>query len=201
MNKSRFLGTLFCCYLIFSSTTTLANTIIQVPISGTIGSTEELTDASFDLFYEEPETSLPLVKLFHVDSLGSNVGNAFTLDSGPEFDQAVLLMTNGILDVVAYELTEIPLGGGLGVAQVESDIFSSASLNGIDLAGYNITSMALTVDSFTLIPASSGDPFIRIFTDLTWTISGSVVPVPPALYLFGSGLLGLVGMARRKKTA
>ena len=28
-----------------------------------------------------------------------------------------------------------------------------------------------------------------------------VVPVPPALWLFGSGLLGLVGMARRKKAA
>ena len=26
------------------------------------------------------------------------------------------------------------------------------------------------------------------------------VPIPPALWLFGSGLLGLVGMARRKKT-
>ena len=28
-----------------------------------------------------------------------------------------------------------------------------------------------------------------------WT----VVPIPPALYLFGSGLLGLVGVARRKR--
>lgn len=27
----------------------------------------------------------------------------------------------------------------------------------------------------------------------------TVIPVPPALYLFGSGLLGLVGIARRKK--
>jgi len=27
------------------------------------------------------------------------------------------------------------------------------------------------------------------------------VPIPPALWLFGSGLLGLVGMARRKKAA
>lgn len=30
--------------------------------------------------------------------------------------------------------------------------------------------------------------------------SFAVVPIPPALWLFGSGLFGLVGMARRKKT-
>jgi hypothetical protein len=29
----------------------------------------------------------------------------------------------------------------------------------------------------------------------------TVIPVPPALWLFGSGLLGLVGIARRKKAA
>ena len=26
----------------------------------------------------------------------------------------------------------------------------------------------------------------------------TVVPIPPALYLFGSGLLGLIGVARKK---
>jgi hypothetical protein len=31
------------------------------------------------------------------------------------------------------------------------------------------------------------------------TISATVVPVPPAVWLFGSGLLGLVGIARRRK--
>jgi len=30
---------------------------------------------------------------------------------------------------------------------------------------------------------------------------GAVIPVPAAVWLFGSGLLGLVGIARRKKTA
>jgi len=29
----------------------------------------------------------------------------------------------------------------------------------------------------------------------------SVVPIPPALYLFGAGLLGLIGIARRNKAA
>ena len=39
--------------------------------------------------------------------------------------------------------------------------------------------------------------------DLLPTPPGSppAIPVPPALWLFGSGLLGLVGMARRKKAA
>ena len=31
------------------------------------------------------------------------------------------------------------------------------------------------------------------------TINASAVPVPAAVWLFGSGLLGLVGVARRKK--
>ena len=36
-----------------------------------------------------------------------------------------------------------------------------------------------------------------------WRLEGTmtVVPVPAAVWLFGSGLLGLVGVARRKKTA
>lgn len=33
------------------------------------------------------------------------------------------------------------------------------------------------------------------------TINVSEIPIPAAVWLFGSGLLGLIGMARRKKTA
>ena len=32
-----------------------------------------------------------------------------------------------------------------------------------------------------------------------WTYTATVVPIPAAAWLFGSGLLGLVGIARRKK--
>ena len=34
--------------------------------------------------------------------------------------------------------------------------------------------------------------------EAAFRVNGSVVPVPPAVWLFGSGLLGLIGVARRK---
>jgi hypothetical protein len=38
--------------------------------------------------------------------------------------------------------------------------------------------------------------------DYSWAVhAGNVVPVPAAVWLFGSGLLGLVGISRRKKAA
>ena len=37
------------------------------------------------------------------------------------------------------------------------------------------------------------------YQDVTYAVAAKVVPVPAAVWLFGSGLLGLVGMARRKK--
>lgn len=49
--------------------------------------------------------------------------------------------------------------------------------------------------------------YSRTINDYAWAVhsgnvgSASVVPVPAAVWLFGSGLLGLVGMARRKKAA
>jgi len=45
----------------------------------------------------------------------------------------------------------------------------------------------------------------QVLTDFTassdGTITGSLVPVPAAVWLFGSGLIGLVGIARRKTAA
>lgn len=53
----------------------------------------------------------------------------------------------------------------------------------------------------------NGDGFSKLYADSSWASRGTDfdfqltgVPVPAAVWLFGSGLLGLVGMARRKKT-
>ncbi len=36
--------------------------------------------------------------------------------------------------------------------------------------------------------------------DHAFSLSGTVVPIPAAIWLFGSGLIGLIGIARRKKS-
>jgi len=62
-------------------------------------------------------------------------------------------------------------------------------------------------DDVSGIPVEGGD--LSEYTALgawvvatsTFTPLPSAVPIPPALWLFGSGLIGLIGMARRKKVA
>jgi len=41
---------------------------------------------------------------------------------------------------------------------------------------------------------------LTVFNNAWAVRDGDVVPVPPALWLFGSGLLGMAGMARRRKS-
>jgi hypothetical protein len=58
---------------------------------------------------------------------------------------------------------------------------------------------------------SEGDLVVRGDDSLSWivfgtpdtalSLTGIVVPLPPAVWLFGSGLLGLIGIARRRKSA
>jgi hypothetical protein len=55
------------------------------------------------------------------------------------------------------------------------------------------------------VPMPTGGPFegfnANFNANLTGTPKPSEIPVPAAVWLFGSGLLGLVGIARRKKKA
>ncbi len=60
-------------------------------------------------------------------------------------------------------------------------------------------------DGIMGIPMAAGGPFAgfnaNFNANMTPTPDPSAVPVPAAVWLFGSGLLGLVGIARRKKKA
>jgi hypothetical protein len=70
-----------------------------------------------------------------------------------------------------------------------------------DLETFRTVTVSFKADSAN--PAIGQPLEIRLFSDAAQVIFDNVnletVPVPPAALLFGSGLLGLVGIARRKK--
>jgi len=91
--------------------------------------------------------------------------------------------------------------------------FSVASLNGEPLANFDIAT--LTFDAVMIGGPITTGVEVSLFdvwadfdslTDMTPTgvgneITINAVPVPAAVWLFGSGLLGLVGVARRRALA
>lgn len=75
--------------------------------------------------------------------------------------------------------------------QFEGEILS-AKLNGSEIVSGTTTSLSAGVHKLSLaLNAINGD-------HEHITIRASVVPVPAAIWLFGSALMGLVGVSRRK---
>jgi hypothetical protein len=64
-------------------------------------------------------------------------------------------------------------------------------------AGDNVTITGLNTISVDWSASSPGD-YIRVLTDFS---PGAVVPIPAAIWLFGSSLVGLIGFSRRKLRA
>ena len=103
-------------------------------------------------------------------------------------------------------IPSINMGGGMQV--VTSKTGSSTFNNGSGLATITCSTSSCsassnwTLDYSAVVPV--GDPSGFGGTPYTLHLSNpshTVVPVPAAAWLFGSGLVGLVGVARRKKAS
>jgi len=126
----------------------------------------------------------------------ASAGSSFLYDSGAQFASAVSLMTDG----VDGHICAASQPGG-ATCPFESNLFAGSSLNGIDLAGYTITGVEWNIDAYSILYSArpDGSDVSRVDFSSSLTIYGvSPVPIPPALWLFGSGLLGLIGVARKK---
>jgi hypothetical protein len=82
------------------------------------------------------------------------------------------------------------------------------ALTKLNLTGSNLFRLGISTDNgITWVGDISTSPAGTDLLNVTFSdgtvlsVDIKVVPIPPAVWLFGSGLLGLVGIARRRKTA
>jgi hypothetical protein len=129
-------------------------------------------------------------------SLGANAHTILEiagLTRGSEydaFDIGGILSLGGELDIDLYDLGSGVFAPGLGDS---FDLFAAETING-------------NFDLLTLAAIGGGLGWQLDFladeigsTDVLRLSVVSSVPVPPSVWLFGSGLLGLIGIARRRQ--
>ena len=140
------------------------------------------------------------------NAFGLNVGDSITVSgifdgnvlSGVGAEGVVFSLASGNslnIDAGLMSFTEADdVNYGLGSSPKLS--FLDGSFNGFDFLTYFGTSGQF---ESTIFSAGALDDNFNVVNS-TWTnYTVSSVPVPAAVWLFGSGLLGLAGVARRKR--
>jgi hypothetical protein len=120
------------------------------------------------------------------------------------FDDSDTSFSGSNLGIPVPEIVSIT-AGGLNFGDYTAENEASATLN---LTGSDWFLLAISTDGGTSWSGDTGYTYLGAnaynvhFSDGTiLEVDVKVVPVPAAVWLFGSGLLGLVGLARRKKVA
>jgi hypothetical protein len=143
-----------------------------------------------------------------------NFNNFANADGTDAFADSQISITNetASAEVFFSDLTSDVFFGdkenGISLASFGASLSDSGTLNlelllnplgVIDLSGIN----ELKGDVFDNMSQFNGElsSFISVASVVNLTNPPTVVPVPAAVWLFGSGLLGLVGIAKRKKAA
>jgi hypothetical protein len=139
---------------------------------------------------------------------GLVLGNTITATG--TFDDSVLTLGTGTVSFHDGSGNSITLNvGNLTYTASDDYNFLSIGFPNLSLAGGAFTGLNFATDPFAPTSFDSLDSFFDGYEDdgFTQTLSGTwdsasfqmtPVPVPAAVWLLGSGLLGLVGVARRK---
>ena len=170
----------------------------------------------------EPAEKIPQIMLSNIDfndltaATGSHAGNIDGTES-PVFDiweffggtgmdyltSPMVDNGDGTVDMTGWSvawngIALIPMGGD------PANFASDTGLGAFVCSGGAACAVgdAFTLDYASHVPLGDASGFggVGYTLHLEGTVS-SVVPVPAAVWLFGSGLLGLVGVARRKSRA
>jgi len=117
------------------------------------------------------------------------IGNTYLLD----FDYGVFNAPNIAIPQTQNLRVEL-IGGSTLLSQILTDTGSNPNVFTTYAFGFTADSISTTL-SFTDLTTLSQSASTDFVID---NVSVSPVPVPAAVWLFGSGLLGLIGAARRK---
>jgi hypothetical protein len=156
----------------------------------------------------------------------SEGGCAIQLNGGETTPDAVLeqsfATTTGTTYVLSFDIGNYAQSGDPGDSEVlievlnnGTDILAGFPTTAQDLSGAGTPTGPMTISDFenftAIFEATGSSTLLRItdqsnnggssFDTMLDNFSVTAIPVPAAFWLFGSGLLGLVGIARRKKAA
>ena len=133
------------------------------------------------------------------------VGTDFTELSGGTFDlgfdSTVLRIDSVVID--SY-WDFLPDGGGPAAGDVWPgigfDVFvNDPAVGDFAIATINLTALIAGTSDLVVLNSQFFSTTAQLFpTLINGTVNVGQVPVPAAVWLFGSGLLGLIGVARRK---
>ena len=142
---------------------------------------------------------------FSLDLVG--LGFDTNLDGGGlnfAFDPTVLSVNSVVINILEWDTNQDGVDDGLGtVSNIWFNNTSSADRTGdLLFASVEFTAIGLGVSGIAL-SESAGNPFASggaLYNPLTFDQSGqvTVVPLPAAAWLFGSALLGLGALKRKK---
>ena len=192
--KSRTLGAVFSCALAIASTTTYA-AIVNVNFEaqnfiGNLGATapQDPVTGSFSIQHDGAADFTGTAINPTLVSVDLTI-NGFVYDLGNTALNLNFLLSNGL---VAYFF----VGGTLNDFNVVSGNTNDFFLELFDDPNVGMSYMVYSVEGIPDFFESE-----NTLTDPTNVIFNStVVPVPPAVWLFFSGLFGMIGLVRRKKS-
>lgn len=186
----KFVVVLFITLTIFSAGTNADVVLPALDITTYAGDTGVASDGStlsmdataFSIFTNGAPIDIPDVDFSLTAAFNSFAGGiTYLFNNGS-------LSAGTLLTATFNEMTILSIGGGQGFFTADLTYTGGSLIGGL-------TSGRI---EGTFLNATSGD-FSGAFTaDTIIAKAGAVVPVPAAVWLFGSGLLGLIGIARKK---
>lgn len=161
-------------------------------VGGFEGLRSRVADARFDPTMERCSQR-------NLDRGRCDVFNPAVLRStGVSYDE---LFGTANMSIVAGQLDEFTWSGDRSLFSTYDRFFERRGENGETLLGdFRLSQAELTLSDFVL-DRVEGEFLYYTANSISSSLTGmdvSAVPVPAAVWLFGSGLLGLVGIARRK---